>query len=77
MTSMFKTLDELKAFILWAKKNQLSSVKVGDIQVEISQIGILESSGHIAPTDKSKPLPNIPKTEEEEDEDLLFWSSNN
>lgn len=75
---MFKSIDELKAFILWAKKNQLSSVKVGDIQVEISQIGILESSGHLVPTDKSKPMPNLPKTEEKEDDDeLLYWSSNN
>jgi hypothetical protein len=77
MPSMFKSIEELKSFIIWAKQNQLSSVKVGEFQVEISQIGILESSGHLAPTDKSKPIPSIPKTEEDEDEDLLFWSSNN
>jgi len=85
---MFKEIDELKEFIVWAKENGLSSVKVGDIHVEISHIGILQSASEVqTPIEQAVAKTNKPMSPEEkksrddkaqeEEDDLLFWSSNN
>ena len=40
---MFKTIDELKAFLLWAKKEKIDAVKVGDVEVHFNNTAMLDN----------------------------------
>lgn len=74
---MFKDIQNLLEFIENAKKANIKSFQIGDIKVEFSDFAFVEN------------IANVPKSEErstsktmvdtlsgEEDEELLFWSSN-
>jgi hypothetical protein len=80
---MFKSVDELKAFITWAKNNHVKRVKVGEIEVEVSDIAFIPefNSPNISHTQANPELiASIPANKEQEaikeDEDL-FWSVSN
>ncbi len=80
---MINSITELKELILWLKDNKVKSLKVGEIIVEISDLGLMEHLTGIESepqpdekgikttqkdwTDDSQPL-------DKEDEDL-FWST--
>jgi len=77
---MFKTADELQKFLEWAQAKMIKQVKIGDIEVEFSELayipddplsGLKElSSGKSTLTDESI------KQEDEGGEDPdLFWSA--
>lgn len=80
---MFKTARELKAFITWASKNHVKRVKVGEIEVEISEIAFVpELNPPRMSKSKNTEEPPVLESAEEpqraitEDPDL-FWSSRN
>lgn len=45
---MVKTVDELKELIEWAKKARVKSLKVGAIEVELSDYAFIETLGESA-----------------------------
>lgn len=77
---MLKTIDELKDLILFARQQKLKSLKIGEIELEISELAHVEQfsglemgqSRNTAVTASSGSL--IPDSIDE-DEDLLFHSS--
>lgn len=77
---MFKNIDELKDFIIWAKSEKVKAVKVGEISVELSDLALtadlldIETPKDLAMPPASTKLPDG-NTETPEDEQLLFWSA--
>lgn len=75
---MFKNVEELRDFILWAKSEKLKRIKVGEVEVEISDYALAED---LLPS-TSQTLSAEPQSAEElkrikkEEEDLLMWSAN-
>lgn len=75
---MFKTTQELQDFILWCQQAKIKAVKVGDMEVQFSDLAFIDI---IAPLeaqqaeerDTSKTL--VDTSPDEADDDLLFWSS--
>lgn len=79
---MFKTTTDLLEFIEEAKKAHIKSFKIGEIEVQFSDIAFLESF-------QSQALDNPKQTEEkntsktlvdtlpggESDDEMLFWST--
>lgn len=88
---MFKTQEELRAFIEWAISKKVARVKVGTIEVEISALAFIDEAALKLPKDPLEELlatpeshispsktflETVPATEQDkEDEDLLFHSS--
>lgn len=74
---MFKTTQELKDFFLWCQQAKIKAVKVGDVEVQFSDLAFLdfvsEQPQVAEERDTSKTL--VDTAAEEADEDLLFWSS--
>ena len=77
--SMFQTVQDLQEFFLWCQQAKIKAVKVGDIEVQFSDLAFIDI---IAPEiaqqaseerDTSKTM--VDTAAEEADEDLLFWSS--
>lgn len=78
---MFKNVDELKAFIQWAKAEQVQSFSVGDVKIDISPIFFTEQLLN-PPTSNSEPTmkPSSKRWLEDpeavkDDDELLYWSS--
>ena len=79
---MFKTVEELKSFIQWAQDKQIKRVKIGDIEVEVSDIFYANkimnpTSSQPAEFEDSKNTNNPNELSEDEYEDLLFHSAGN
>lgn len=76
---MFKTTQDLQEFLLWCQQAKIKAVKVGDMEVQFSDLAFIDilSQEAIAPMteerDTSKTM--VDTAAEEADEDLLFWSS--
>lgn len=69
---MFKSIDEVKAFIEWASKKGVARAKIGEIEFDIYSVKLLQdvSESQIQAVDKvNKP------DGEDFNEDDLFWSS--
>jgi len=77
---MFKTTQELQDFILWAKEAKIKSFKIGQTEVQFSDIAFLEDLQLPAPFKGTGEEKNTSKTlvdtaEAEDDEALLMWSA--
>lgn len=79
---MFKTVDELKEFILWAKDQKVQSVKVDNIEFTMSNYALIQDLiGPTSQTSSTKPrveevVPPIPDPTKPPPEDPdLFWSA--
>lgn len=74
---MFKTTQDLQEFLLWCQQAKIKAVKVGDVEVQFSDLAfvdIIASEASAAEErDTSKTL--VDTAPDEADEDLLFWSS--
>jgi hypothetical protein len=76
---MFKNVQELQDFILWAKTEKVKRLKVGDVEVEISDYALVQD---LYQTPLSQPSTTEPQKVDEinrikkEEEDLLLWSAN-
>lgn len=77
---MFNTVSELKEFIKWAKQEKIAKVKAGDIEFEISALGLMDEDQKTdmqSAISKALGLPSLsPEEAMKEEEDLLFHSSN-
>lgn len=82
---MVKTVEELKDLIEWAKKTRVKSLKIGEIEVQMSDLAFIDQLGddlNKAPlaTDASTTSTpdwsagNPTEDKKTEDEDL-FWST--
>jgi hypothetical protein len=68
---MIKTVEELKALIIWAKSQKLSRIKIGDIEVDISAYALVEE-----PISNPRPaLDASPDLKPSSEEELLYWST--
>lgn len=76
---MFKTTHELQDFLLWCQQAKIKAVKIGDVEVQFSDLAFLDIVAQDEPLkpreerDTSKIL--VDTAPEEADEDLLFWSA--
>lgn len=79
----FKSAEELKSFILWAKKQQIEELTADGVTVRFSQLAFVPGLTAEGQDEVEQALaeykPNSKTwTEEpasEEDEELLFWSA--
>jgi hypothetical protein len=76
---MFKSQDELKAFILWAKEQKLKRIRISDVEVEISDVALIESLS-VDQISQVSPSTTFDETvskedQQKEDDELLFWST--
>lgn len=82
---MFETTQELKDFILWCHSVKIKTIKVGNTEVQFSDLAFLDSLTDLGTDmplkaneerDTSQTLVDAaPKPNEAEDEDMLFWSA--
>jgi|TARA_R100001480_G_scaffold17447_2_gene26693 hypothetical protein len=74
---MLKNMEDVKLFIEWCKENKVKSFKSEHIQFELSELSFLENTEGYA--DKIQTTLDESKFEKEqqdqEDEEMLFWSS--
>lgn len=71
---MFKTIEELKEFILWAKSEKIARIKVADVEVEMSNIALIpQAYASVLSSQTEKSQEN--QSSASEDEELLMWSS--
>lgn len=76
---MFKTTQELQDFILWCQQAKIKAVKVGDVEVQFSDLAFIDIVAAEASSaeERSTSKTMVDTTPEEADEDLLFWSAKN
>ena len=74
---MLEKIEDIKLFIEWCKENKVKSFKFNNIQFELSELSFVESVEGYA--DKLQTAMDESKFEkqqqDQEDEELLFWSS--
>ena len=74
---MLNNIEDIKLFIEWCKENKVKSFKFNNIQFELSELSFVESVEGYA--DKLQTAMDESKFEkqqqDQEDEELLFWSS--
>ena len=74
---MFKTIQELKDFLVWANTQNIKTIKVQDVEVEFTtkatDVSQLKSQSVLVSDPKI--AKEIEKLEALEDEELLFFSS--
>jgi len=80
---MFKTTQELQDFILWAKGAKVKAFKIGDTEVEFTELAFIDAISEIEPEavlkteekNTSKTLVDTLTEEDLNDDELLDWSS--
>tara|TARA_R110002020_G_C15907784_1_gene741638 strand:- start:111 stop:341 length:231 start_codon:yes stop_codon:yes gene_type:complete len=75
---MLNNLEDVKLFIEWCKEHKVKSFKIEGVQFELSELAFVNDiESYVdklqSPTDESKFEKD---QQEQEDEELLFWSSN-
>ena len=74
---MLNNIEDVKLFIEWCKEKKVKSFKSENIQFELSELSFLENTEGYA--DKIQTTMDESKFEKEqqdqEDEEMLFWSS--
>ena len=74
---MWESIEDIKLFIEWCKENKVRSFKSGDIQFELSELSFVEGVDGYA--DKLQTAVDESKFEkqqqDQEDDEMLFWSS--
>ena len=76
---MFKTTQELQDFILWCQQAKIKAVKVGDMEVQFSDLAFIDTISQIAQEAEERATSKtmVDTAPDESDEDLLFWSAKN
>jgi hypothetical protein len=70
-----ENLEDVKLFIEWCKNNKVKSFKNGSIEFELSEISFVQDLDQIAPK-VPDPVEKFEENQQkEEDDELLFWSS--
>lgn len=74
---MFKSVEELKAFLEWAKGQNIEQVKVADIEIKFSALAVIPTESLKEMTSGSaNTLVDDEQMSKEEYEEILFHSSN-
>ncbi len=75
---MIQNLDEVKSFIIWCKQNKVKSFKSETIEFELSDIGLVEGLSSVEQLQEhlDESEHENEQTQKQEDDELLFWSSN-
>ena len=78
---MINNTEELKKLITWAKENKVKSLKIGEISFELSELSFIEdielSQDRISSNVGEYNNDTLTDTlDSNEDEALLFWSTN-
>ena len=75
---MFKTVEELKEFIEWAKTQQIQKVKLKGVEVEFSPYTFLPNIDTLPELSNggASTLADLEPVDPTEEEELLFHSSN-
>ncbi len=75
---MLNNIEDIKLFIEWCKEHKVKSFKSDNIQFELSELSFLDNTEGYA--DKLQSALDESKFEKEqqtqEDDEMLFWSSN-
>lgn len=73
---MFKTTEELKLFIEWAKEQKIKTLKVGDIHVDFSDLAFLPETMYQDLTNGGpSTLAETEPVDSDEEEELLYHSA--
>lgn len=76
VTSMFKTVEELKSFISWAHDQKIKVLKVGDVQIEFSEISFIPEDAYQDLTNGGpSTLAETEPLDSKEEEELLYHSA--
>ena len=70
---MINNLSELKEFLLWAKQNKVKSVKLKEVEFEISDLAFITEEESSEKVDLETLMEQA--NPESEDDEALFWSS--
>ena len=75
---MLENLEDVKLFIEWCKEHKVKSFKIEGVQFELSELAFVENIQGYA--EKLQTVADESNFEEEqqknEDDELMFWSSN-
>ena len=76
---MFKTVEELKEFISWARTEKVLKMRIADVEFELSAFALLPEEQSAQKTQElAKALglePLSPEDQKKQEEDLLFHSA--
>jgi hypothetical protein len=76
---VFKTTQELQDFILWCQQAKIKAVKVGDLEVQFSDLAFIDviapEIAKLASEERDTSKTMVDTAADEVDEELLFWSS--
>ena len=76
---MFDNIEDVKKFILWAKKKKLTKIKLGNLEFEVSELDYIDdikTSPKLSGTN-TEVLSDLEELSEEEEEKLLYYSAGN
>lgn len=76
---MFSNPEDLLRFLLQCRDARIQAIKVGDIEVKFSELAfidsVVEASTGNEQRNTSKTLVDTLPNNQQEDEELLFWST--
>lgn len=73
---MFKTIEDLQKFIIWAKSQKVKSLKIDNIEFELSELSFLPDDQAINLKEAiGDTIADTEPLDTKEEEDLLFWSA--
>ena len=75
---MLNELDDVKSFIIWCKNNKVKSFRSKELEFELSDIGLVEGLANVAELQKhlDESKHENEQIQKQEDDELMFWSSN-
>ena len=75
---MLDQLDDVKSFIIWCKNNKVKSFRSKELEFELSDIGLVEGLANVEELQKhlDESKHENEQIQKQEDDELMFWSSN-
>jgi hypothetical protein len=76
---MFSSIQDIKSFLIWCRENKVKSVKLDNMQFELSDLAFIDAynEANLETLDQNIEIDRLEtKQQIEEDEELLFHSSN-
>lgn len=76
---LFKSVNELKEFIVWAKSEKIQALTVGEVSIQFSAIAMIDDEFDQPEAKESSKVwtdgSDLNKSDLEDEEDLMYWSS--
>ena len=75
---MLNELDDVKSFIIWCKNNKVKSFRSKELEFGLSDIGLVEGLANVEELQKhlDESKHENEQIQKQEDDELMFWSSN-